>query len=859
MSTHLPINVLELLRQRTVESERIEYKAGWNPDPIVRTICAFANDFENLGGGYIIIGQDCDDNGKPIFPPVGLAETELDKIQRELQTVCNLIEPRYFPKLSVETIEGRKLIVLYVPGGQNRPYKAPANVTAKHKNRHYFIRRYTSTVEAIGEIEQELLHLTAKVPFDDQLHPTASAHDLSQTIMQGFLQDVGSKLAEDAPAMPLETLGRQMNVIGGASEAPRIKNVGLLFFNDAPEQYFPGTQIDVVWFPDGPGGDWLDEKTFKGPLARMAHEALDHIKRNFLREMVIKYPDRAESRRVANFPYPAVEEALMNALYHRSYQEPEPIEVRISPEELIVLSFPGPDRSISLESLQSGRAVSRRYRNRRIGDFLKELDLTEGRATGIPKILKTMAQNGSPAPIFETDDERISFVIRLPVQPVFLRVQPSHQNPLLRGSDQADQSSLLGQSGQTEQAGATASPAPRRWIDISRIDKYVPTQVIGRNSELKLLSDAWASAIQGEPQRPRILAFVAFGGEGKTALVAKWLADMATQNWPSCEFVFAWSFYSQGSHAHQSHDTDLFFNQALLAMGEAAMADGACSAQDKGRRLAELFGARRGLLVLDGLEPLQTAPTAALAGELQDPGLTALLKGLAVQNRGLCILTTRYSISNLKPFWNNTVQEYALPRLSDAAGAELLQTLGVHGSDDELTGVVAKVAGHALTLNLIGTYLRDAYGGDIRQYPGVDWLEADRDEHNGHAFRIIETYADWLAQDGEKGLRALGLLQLMGLFDRPASAACLDALLAPPAIPGLSPQLAGSTQAQRNLALARLESAKLLTLQRHPDGALLAVDAHPLLRDYFARQLRTQQPQAWQELQQRLATRAACR
>ncbi len=59
--------------------------------------------------------------------------------------------------------------------------------------------------------------------------------------------------------------------------------------------------------------------------------------------------------------------------------------------------------------------MSRRYRNRRIGEFLKELDLTEGRATGIPKILKVMAANGSASPMFETDDEHTSFVIRLPV------------------------------------------------------------------------------------------------------------------------------------------------------------------------------------------------------------------------------------------------------------------------------------------------------------------------------------------------------------------------------------------------------------------------------------------------------------
>ena len=176
----------------------------------------------------------------------------------------------------------------------------------------------------------------------------------------------------------------------------------------------------MVWFPEGAGGDRFEEKIFKGPLARMTREALSYIQRNFLRETVIKHPDRAEATRIWNFPYAAIEEALVNAVYHRSYEEREPIEVRISNDELVVLSFPGPDRSIRLEDLQAGRAVSRRYRNRRVGEFLKELEMTEGRSTGIPKILKEMAANGSPAPLFETDDDRLSFVIRLPRHPLAL-------------------------------------------------------------------------------------------------------------------------------------------------------------------------------------------------------------------------------------------------------------------------------------------------------------------------------------------------------------------------------------------------------------------------------------------------------
>lgn len=132
---------------------------------------------------------------------------------------------------------------------------------------------------------------------------------------------------------------------------------------------------------------------------------------------MIKHQDRAEATRVTNFPYEAIEEAVVNAIYHRSYEEREPVEVRVSPQEMIILSYPGPDRSVRLDQLRIGRAIPRRYRNRRIGEFLKELDLTEGRATGIPKILRSMEENNSPPPEFEFDEDHSYFLVRLPAHP----------------------------------------------------------------------------------------------------------------------------------------------------------------------------------------------------------------------------------------------------------------------------------------------------------------------------------------------------------------------------------------------------------------------------------------------------------
>ncbi len=95
--------------------------------------------------------------------------------------------------------------------------------------------------------------------------------------------------------------------------------------------------------------------------------------------------------------------------------------MRITPEDLVILSFPGPDRSITMADIAAGNAVSRRYRNRRIGEFMKELELTEGCSTGIRKIKRAISQNGSPDPVFETDDDRNYFLVRFPVHPKSVR------------------------------------------------------------------------------------------------------------------------------------------------------------------------------------------------------------------------------------------------------------------------------------------------------------------------------------------------------------------------------------------------------------------------------------------------------
>lgn len=138
-------------------------------------------------------------------------------------------------------------------------------------------------------------------------------------------------------------------------------------------------------------------------------------------ERIIKVPDQAEAIRFFNYPFRAIEEALVNAVYHRSYEVREPIEVRIHPDQIEIVSHPGADPSIPLSDVKSGHMATRRYRNRRIGEFLKELDLTEGRGTGLPKIQWALKANGSPNATYITDEDRTYFYTVIEIHPEFLK------------------------------------------------------------------------------------------------------------------------------------------------------------------------------------------------------------------------------------------------------------------------------------------------------------------------------------------------------------------------------------------------------------------------------------------------------
>ena len=430
----LPINLEDLIHARSVESVRRKFKGTWSlpiHDQTIRSICAFANDFFNLNGGYIVLGIE-EDAGLPVLPPRGLDGHNLDEIQKQIRGGCKRIDPEYQPVISPEVYQDKQILVIWAPGGDVRPYQAPETLHMKGARRYYYVRQGSQTVEAQGHILTQLMQLAARVPFDDRRNASVSIDVLSPALVRNFLSDIRSDLVNPNVSIPDRDLYRFLRVSVPVNEHEVPRNVALLFFVNDPETYFSGARIEIVQFGDDAGGNLIEEKVFRGPVHAQLRQALDYLEA-FSTSMVQKAPNRAEAHRTVAFPYEAMREALVNAVYHRSYDGVnEPTKVYLYPDRMEIISYPGPVPGIEQRHLLPGVSVPPvQNRNRRIGEFLKELALAEGRGTGIPKIRRKMAENGSPEPVFEFDDARTYFRVILPAHPQYVVIHALRESAQL--------------------------------------------------------------------------------------------------------------------------------------------------------------------------------------------------------------------------------------------------------------------------------------------------------------------------------------------------------------------------------------------------------------------------------------------
>jgi len=359
--------------------------------------------------------------------------------------------------------------------------------------------------------------------------------------------------------------------------------------------------------------------------------------------------------------------------------------------------------------------------------------------------------------------------------------------------------------------------------------------LFGRQKELEALDAAW------DDHKTNIVTLVAWGGVGKTALVNAWRNQMGDDSFRGAERVFGWSFYSQGASEDKQVSADMFIASALKWFGDPEPDEG--SPWEKGERLADFIKKQKTLLILDGVEPLQNPPGEG-GGRIKDPGFKSLLREMANHNPGLCVITTRLEVDDIKDFIGNSAQNIPLDHLSPDAGMELLKHLGVKGTSKELKQASREFGYHALALTLLGSYLTVVYDGDVRKRDRIARL-TDEEEHGGHAKRVMESYEEWF-----KGKPELNILYIMGVFGRPAEGGAIKALMTKPAINGLTSDFKKFSSKNWLFALNRLRKVGILSNKDAFGSDKL--DCHPLMREHFGEKLKENNPEAWKEAHSRL-------
>lgn len=387
------------------------------------------------------------------------------------------------------------------------------------------------------------------------------------------------------------------------------------------------------------------------------------------------------------------------------------------------------------------------------------------------------------------------------------------------------------------------TPKPNTITPSIKIDRLptVKGDFFGRRADLKLLNDAWTN------RATHIVQLIAPGGTGKTKLLRHWI-----NHTPDIPNLIAWSFYSQGISENKQISVTPFFEHAFEKLGSPRkVADFVNEADNKhvnrwkdmGEYLADLLRERRCVLVLDGLEPLQHANNNN-RGSIKDSAIRHLLKSLAIHNTSLCIITVRIAVYELIDYLAPQVISHRLQNISLSDGVSLLQSLGVHGSLVELRKAVREYGSHPLALSMLGNLLRLCYQGDVLKRNALKNLstQAKSSQESHHVFKVMQAYEEWFADTPE-----LALLYLLGLFDHPISESVLQVLWDTP-IPDLTVGLENN-EWQHALSVLR-EEHRLLAQQENGKE----LDCHPLIREYFGRQLRDKHPQAWQQAHEALYT-----
>ena len=406
-----------ILENQNIESSFIEYKKSANfKDKILKTACAFANNYMNNEIGLLFVGIEEVDNKEtgekaiPKRPIEGIKESKVEGIENELKSLLSNIHPKINYHIITDKIDDEYYIVVAVESGSNGPFqtseRAERDKDIKLKAGRYIRVGRDSRLPNPTE-EFELLKKFANFSFSSNLNDTATIDDLSYEYMKEYLLQTGAK--KDIREMSKLDMAKSMGLVSESEYGGyRAKNFAVLMFAETPNKFIPNAHVEIIREIDGT--DKMESKRFDGPVWIQAKQVSKYFEDNIMASYTIREADKIEHKIIYNYPLTAFEELATNAILHKEYDTPEYVGIYIYKDRISFVNHNRPLPPVTIEALNRDRSFDRRqYLNKELKNMFFSLNLIESYGSGIRRAKDALLENGSPELKFYPDNEEDNY------------------------------------------------------------------------------------------------------------------------------------------------------------------------------------------------------------------------------------------------------------------------------------------------------------------------------------------------------------------------------------------------------------------------------------------------------------------
>lgn len=421
----------DILKNKVAECSNVEYKASAEqPDRILKTICAYGNNYYDHGLQYLFIGVEESNTGEekavPSLPISGIPQGRIERTKNLLNSLRPFLYPNVKFELITNEIDGRTYILLVVARQTGGPFMV-SEKAEKDKRIHLKAGRYVrieaDTRLARVDEEYDLLRKFANYHFSSVSSTDATIDDLSVDLLREYFSNTSGRAisgnmskAEMSKAMGLPDRNDPTG--------KKIRNFGVLMFADHPEKFIPYAYVEMIIDMYGTKRK-MESRLFKGPIWKQYRSVVEYINDRFLNTLTIREESEANNRKVSNFPFAAVEELVANAIVHNNYENAKPVQVYVSEKQINIINYNKPLPPLTISDLNERTFFSERdTENPELRDMFKQIGIIESFGTGIGEAKRSMSENQSPELYYKTfaGNENITSVV-IPVNEEYMEIK----------------------------------------------------------------------------------------------------------------------------------------------------------------------------------------------------------------------------------------------------------------------------------------------------------------------------------------------------------------------------------------------------------------------------------------------------